>query len=242
MISLNQQERLQTPLEIKGCKKSRSRNALTSARNTSVLTLSRPIIRSNTPLTRTNTQRGGKSSLTAKEKSLINQNLQLKKENEKFEKLLKKAESHIKGEMTKYKLENRMLKKFVTTCWNWVESKVNTKMKEEVKSIVTKGSKGNCNNLVKYFKHIKEPIQSLKKKDEELLKLKKRLEEEENFNKAINTYIEFINNSKSQKEASTNKTIPVDSNNLIMDETDEVIDDYPKGTPIPAFLKTLRLA
>lgn len=252
MISLNHKGKLETPLVTKGIKKPRSRNALTSARNTSVLTLSKPIIRSNTPLTRTNTQRSDKSisSLTAREKSLINQNLLLKRENEKYARLLKKADDYIKDELAKCKAENVALKKFVLKTWEWVEGKLDNKAEEEVRAIVMAENriKHKISNLIHKGKSQNEykipnakQKDILQKKEEELANLKKRLNEEQHINKSLAIYIDYINTPNVQKETFTNKTIAVDSNNLINDEADEEINDYPKGVSIPGFIKSLSL-
>ena len=248
MLNLSQQGK---PGSCLGSKKKfkakpKSRNTITSARTTAVLTLSKPILRSISPITRTSTQRSNKSnsSLSLREKSLINQNLKLKKENEKLIQLIKKSKTFIKDEIKKYHSENLVMKKFLMTAWPLVGGQIDQKLAENLKPIlesehISKTLKVKSENVLRE-NHTKN-IEIVKEKSE-IIKLEEKLNNEKQLNHTVIRYLNFLENRVINTNKNINEDIiPVDSSNLLSDEGDEIIEESGKEFAIPGFIKSLHL-
>ena len=228
MHNLNQQGRVESSLGIRERWKG-SRNRLVNARSTTILSLSKPIIRVITSERQVNVKRNSKAnaSLTLRERILINQNMQLKHENERLNTLLKQA-----------KMENQLMKRFVTVVWPLVESQLNKDLKKEIQLLLSSKKAIKVVKDISLTKHekIQSDIEKLKKslemKNEELSKEKSKI-------RAIIQYIKFLEN-RNNNDTSQDKTIVMDSSNLDNDESNEESRNY-KGFIHPGFIRSLCL-
>ena len=213
--------------------------------------LFRSVIRSGTPLKLVNLQKSARGEgLTSAR--LVQQNTELKKKNNELLHLLKKSKDVIKNEMGKYKAENVAMKKFAETVWVWVEDKLESKLKEEMKPLIDK-SKIKVNiTATNYtdqvladeeaeFINIKDS-----QKDSNTNNLMEKLNEIKVVNNEINKYLFFLERSTLLNKENT---LILDSENVESDTENDMICRWTKGeksydeTPMtmPSFIKSLRL-
>ena len=197
----------------------------------------------------------------------MKQNIELKKENSELIKILKKSKEVIRDEIGKYKTENAILKKFAEASWPWVDGKLDEKLKEELKPLLTLSREAGKMNSTTTNHTDNLSAERSKSERDEIESLKQRLAEKEAESQtllqdlaatkaeseSIVSYIRYtkvktISPSAIKKEQ--REVLPVDSANVgsDADEEEPIAEDWEKrrgqegnGAVLPGFIKSLTL-
>lgn len=242
--------------------KQMSRNVLTTGKSTATLSLSRSVAKPTTSLKLMNLQKSARIDTIAslREKELVQQNIELKKKNNELVCILKKSKDRIKSEVSRYKAENNIMKKFAEAAWSWAEPKLNKKLKEDVRPILVKSSTKKYSIATNSTDHCSGEKFKDDHYESELLKhklsqkklrtssLMQRLNDIKQENEKLNRYLMFLGKRRDRR-VEVKKELVVDSENVESDEEEmccewmrkKVVMNKEIPVAVPTFLKTLAI-